>query len=797
PSIAVLPFTNMSGDPKQEYLCDGITEQIITALSKIPKLFVIARNSTFTYKGKPVKIKTVAEELGVRYVLEGSVQRSGDRIRITAQLIDSLKGDHLWAERYDRTLKDIFVLQDEITMNVVEALHIKLTIEGVARSASKGTQNLEAFLKFLQGFDYWIRFNPDTHIKAKRYFQEAIDLDPNYAPPYVFLGHLHMANIRQGLSKSPKKSMAEAFKFAEKALELDETHSPVYALFTVIYLFRRQYDKAIAAGEQGLSINPNEISTLAVLANALTASGKPEDGIPYLKRAIRVNPLDPTLAIFSLAWTYCFMEKYEEAIPLLRQVTQNRPKMFNAHLVLAAAYAGLGKTEEAREAAAEALKLNPKFNLARYGKILPHKDIAVKERYLSNLRKAGFPDKPSMKLPDKPSIAVLPFTNMSGDPEQEYFSDGITEDIITKLSKVSGIFVISRNSSFLYKGKQKKIQDVAKDLGVRYVLEGSIRRGGNKVRITAQLIDAKTDQHVWAESYDRELKDIFSVQDDVTQKVVAELAVALTVNEYDRVVRKHTENFEAYDLFLKARNLAMAVGSKKKQLKAKELGERIIELDPNFAGGYSIISLLLGRDIRFGHSTSPREDLKKAFELAQKALAVDNTFAPAYYALASTYLMKRQHDKVVTTMRDAVKVQPGDAMTWGFFAFYLHWASRGEEAIEAIEKALQLNPKYKDSRNPIFFDALGLAYFAAGRYEESITAWKSGIDHLGPMTVRQAFLAASYSELGRDGDAKATAQKLLRLNPNFALKSWKYAYLYKNPEDTERLLKALSKAGLE
>ena len=401
-----------------------------------------------------------------------------------------------------------------------------------------------------------------------------------------------------------------------------------------------------------------------------------------------------------------------------------------------------------------------------------------------------------LPLPDKPSIAVLPFVNMSGDPEQEYFSDGITEDIITNLSKISGILVISRNSSFLYKDKQVKIQEVAKDLGVRYVLEGSVRKGGDRVRITAQLIDGENEHHVWAEKYDRELKDIFSVQDDVTQKVVSELAVALKASESERLARQHTENFEAYDMFLRAL-WELYTLKKENYLKGIELSQRAIDLDPKFGAGYGMLSLFRSVGVRLGYSTSPREDVERALELAQKAISVDDTLALSYYALASAYLMKRRHDEALAAATSAARILPGDSMTLMYLGFCLHWAGRGQEAIKVIKEAQQLNPKYQYGRSPGFLDWLGYAYFTAGLYEESIVVWKKAIDHFGPMVIRHAFVAASYSELGREEEARAMAQQLLEANPKFSLSSWELARTYKNPEDTERLLNALRKAGLK
>ncbi|MFC1580205.1 tetratricopeptide repeat protein, partial [Thermodesulfobacteriota bacterium] len=796
PSIAVLPFTNTGSDPKNEYLADGITEGIITALSQAPGMFVIARNSTFTYKGKPVKVQRVSEELGVRYVLEGSVQVSGEKLRVNAQLIDTIKGHHLWAQRYDRDIKDIFALQDEITMKVITELQIKLTENQQAKISATGTNNLEAYLKYLQGWHHFLRMTPDDLSKARQLFEEAIQLDPKYVIPYARLCSVYIQGIRVGLIISPKKAIAMASEVAQKAFSIDASHPYTYVALSNVSRIKGQWDKAISLSEKSVALSPNDSSLLTNHGINLMVGGKPEEAISFYKKAMRLDPNNP-MRYTVLAIAYRQLKKYDEAVPLLEKSLSIAPKNLLTLMDLAACYVGVGRMEDAKATIDKVLAIYPKMNAEIFFKRTKAKDQEMIKTFADLARKAGLPDKPPMKLPDKPSIAVLPFTNMSGDPKQEYFSDGITEDIITKLSKVSGLFVISRNSSFLYKGKNAKIKDVARDLGVRYVLEGSIRRGGNKVRITAQLIDGKTDQHVWADSYDRELKDVFSVQDDVTQKVASELAVALTGTETERMFRKHTENFEAYDLFLRARKLGMAVGSKEKQHKAVELLERVIELDPNFAGGYSSIAFILSRNIRFGYSDSPRKDLAKAFHLAKKAVSVDDTFMQGYVALASVYLMKKQHDKALAAARTALTIAPSDANAYAMLGFQLSWAGRGEEAVEAIKKAQQINPKYQHGRNPSFIDFMWLASFTARSYKESISASKESIERFGPYVNRLAFLAASYSEIGKEKEARATAQRLLKINPKFTLKSWRYARVYKNPEDTERLLNALHKAGLK
>ena len=425
-----------------------------------------------------------------------------------------------------------------------------------------------------------------------------------------------------------------------------------------------------------------------------------------------------------------------------------------------------------------------------------YQDGEAWKRFLSSLREKveNAPEAVVLPLPDKPSIAVLPFVNMSEDPKQEYFSDGITEDIITNLSKLSRIFVISRNSSFLYRGNQVKIQEVAKDLGVRYVLEGSIRREGNKVRVTAQLIDGKTGQHIWAEKYDRELKDIFSVQDDVTRKVVSELALALTTAESDRLPRKHTESFEAYDLYLRAKMEAY-VHKKENTLKGIEMCQRVIDLDPNFAGGYQLQSFLLSRGVRFGWFL--REDLKKAFELAQKAISIDDKFPASHLALASVYLMQGKHDDALAAANRAANIVPGDSDTIVWLGYYLHWVGRGEEAVAAVKKSRELNPMYLSGGYPVYVSFMSQTCFTAGLYEEAMSNMKKAIELHGPSVHRYQFVIASYSMLGRMDEAKEAAQQLLKADPTFSLSSWEYGRMYKRSEDSERLYEALRKAGLK
>jgi adenylate cyclase len=389
PSIAVLPFTNMSDDPKQEYFSDGLTEQIITNLSKLPNLFVIARNSTFTYKGKPVKIKQVSEELGVRYVLEGSVQKSGDRVRITAQLVDATTGHHLWAERYDRELGDVFSLQDEITMKVLTALRVKLTSGEQARIGARNTDNIDAFLLLLQAIHHFGKTHQEGNIMARKLCEEAIALDPNFSNAYGILAWTHLEDVWFGWSKSSRESFKKAVEFAEQSLALDNTNPATVGLLGHIFLLKRQHEKAITEGEKSIALAPNASSNYNLLGITLRFSGRAAEAIPVLKKAIRLEPYTPATFYYQLGMAYNFTEQYDEAIAVLKKALKRTPDHLLSLLGLTIAYSLADRMEEARATAAEVLRVNPKLSVAYLEKKAPYKHKADLELSMGAMRKAG------------------------------------------------------------------------------------------------------------------------------------------------------------------------------------------------------------------------------------------------------------------------------------------------------------------------------------------------------------------------------------------------------------------------
>jgi len=388
PSIAVLPFVNMSRDPEQEYFSDGITEEIITALSRVPNLFVIASNSVFTYKAKPVMVKQVSEELGVRYVVEGSIRKTGDRVRITAQLIDALSGHHLWAERYDRDLKDVFALQDEITMKVITALQVELTTGEMAGRIAKGTRNLDAFIKYMVAFELFNRLTKEGNAQARKILEEAIALDPEYSRLYMGLAITHIYDVWFGTTESPEQSLARAFELAQKAISLDDSNAAAYSVLGQVYAMKRQYDQAIAECERAVSLDPNSAENLMRLGTVLNYAGRAGEAIPYLQNAIRLNPLPTANYFVQLAFAYRESREYEKAIEAAKKALQREPNTQSPYIHMTISYIRLGREEEARASAAEILRINPRFSLERYAKILPFSQ-PVADRVVEDLRKAG------------------------------------------------------------------------------------------------------------------------------------------------------------------------------------------------------------------------------------------------------------------------------------------------------------------------------------------------------------------------------------------------------------------------
>jgi adenylate cyclase len=397
---------------------------------------------------------------------------------------------------------------------------------------------------------------------------------------------------------------------------------------------------------------------------------------------------------------------------------------------------------------------------------------------------------PSM-TPDKPSIAVLPFTNMSDNAEQEYFSDGMTEDLITDLSKVSGLFVIARNSSFAYKDKSVKVQEIGRELGVRFVLEGSIRKARDRVRITAQLIDAESGGHLWADRFDRDLTDIFATQDEVVEKIVGALAVKLTRGEERRLRRGGTKNVEAYEAWLRAREL-LARSTRDSVVQSQAMYRRAIEIDPNFAAPHGGLAFAVISDYANAWTAEPERALEEAERWARRAIELDVQEPVGHVALGNVLLWQRHHDAALAALNRAIDLDPNYAQAHGLMGVTLMYSGRATEAVEAFATTMRLDPLYPN----LILHFLAQAHFSLGEYEVAAGHLLDRIAKNPDTDSSRMLLAACYGHLGRAEDARAVWADLLKVNPGFSLAQRERVLPYKDPGEFQRIVAGLKKAGL-
>ncbi len=391
PSIAVLAFDNMSGDAEQEYFSDGIAEDIITDISKISGLFVIARNSSFAYKGQTVEVKRIAHELGVKFVLEGSVRKAANRVRISAQLIDGTTGGHLWAERYDRVLKDIFAIQDEITRNIVEALKIELDLDEQVRIVGPATTSIEAYDFALRAREMKLRATREGNAEAIALYERSIELDPGFITAHGELAIALFTAYVNRWTKDPEATLETGHRMASRAIELDPTDPRGHRALAIGLMWKRDLDGALAAIERATVLGPNYAEAHAGRGHILSYASRPAEAIESLERSMRLDPQYPRIWLHFLAHAHFVQENYEKAVSLLERRIRLQPETDISRVLLASCYGHLGLATDAANQWAEVLRINPDYSVEQRARVLPYKNPADWDRFVDGLRKAGVP----------------------------------------------------------------------------------------------------------------------------------------------------------------------------------------------------------------------------------------------------------------------------------------------------------------------------------------------------------------------------------------------------------------------
>jgi adenylate cyclase len=806
PSIAVLPFQNMSGDPEQEYFSDGVTEDIITNLARFREFDVIERNSTFGYKGAVIDLAKISRELKVDYVVQGTIRSTSDRIRITAQLVKVANNTNVWVERYDRELVDVFSLQDEITARITTAVNPAIRSSESLAAMRKRPSDLAAWDHVWRGLWQINQFRREANLQGRTEFQAAIAQDARCAQAHAWLGMTHVFDAWFNWTEIHAASLSSAHQSAAEALRCDDTEPMSHVANAVQCFWSGRLEQARESSERALALNPNSFLANFVVGGSLNYLGQCETAIGFHLKALDLSPTDPFAwnCLGSLAHTYLNLERYEDAIASADRAIVRRHGYLFGRVIRAAALAYAGRSREASEAIEAIREIAPDFSAARLDHY-PFVREAQKRRLLAGLTLAGLesgpteaPERPTtshptLPPPDKPSIAVLPFQNMSGDPEQDYFADGVVEEIITELSRHKSLFVIARNSSFTYKGKLVDIKQVGRELGVRYVLEGSVRKAGGRVRITAQLIDSITGAHVWADRFDRELSDIFALQDDVTRSVVTAVEPSVRSAEVARKNSVPTQDLSAYDLCLRARASLGAVPPDSMQ--AEPLLRRAVALDPTYSDAWAMLADALAMPIARGLRTD-HEAKKELIETALMATKVgpDNGLA---LAMAGGYLAMwggpHELDRGVDLAKRALALHPNSDEVRGFAGWALMFSGELDAALEHLEIGLRLSPI--GPRVPRITLGMMRVLFLQRNFSEVITLADKMRTRLSESPPYWRYRAAALAHAGRLDEARDALARLLTLIPAESI-STVPADGYRHQWMRDLLFDGLRKAGM-
>jgi TolB-like protein/Tfp pilus assembly protein PilF len=728
--VAVLPFKYAGTSADLNSLADGLSEEIVTGLSRFSYLRVIARSSTSRFANQAVDIRSAGKELGARYVMEGSLRQAGTKLRLAVQLVDTVSGAHLWAENYERTFspENLFELQDDLVPRIVSTAadqHGILPRRISEELRVKNEEDLTPHEAVLRSFSFLQRISPIEHATARRILERAVERDPNQADAWAMLAIMYDTEFADEYNPRPNP-LERAITAAQRAVDLAPTHALGYYALAFTYFFRKDNAGFRAAVEQAITLNPMDGSVMGLLGLLVHHVGEIKRGTQMVEAAMQLNPHYPPV-FRAPAFLNAYAEgKYAEALELA--VRFNMPGFFHAHALRAAALGQLGQREAAQQAVQELLAVRPDFAATvrrDYGKWWDAKTV---DHLVEGLRQAGLEIPEDQKTVSSstaaaaPSIAVLPFANMSDDKEQDYFSDGLAEEIINLLAQIPGLKVIARTSAFAFRGKEQDIRGIAEALGVSTVLEGSVRRAGSRIRVTAQLINAADGSHLWSERYDRELSDIFAVQDEISAAIAKALRVKLSP---EAASRRYTPKLEAYEVYLKGKYLQAKVTPESMEL-ARRCYEQASELDPAFGLAHVGLGYYWVSVAHFGRR-SVHECVPAARAEAERALQIDPSLADAHALLgyvAAMYdldwaaaekhfdfpmakqasfetirpmysgvqFLRGNVEQAIKLAQHAIEDDPLDVWAHMNLHAYLQAAGRDDEALEQLKKVVELDP---------------------------------------------------------------------------------------------------------
>jgi TolB-like protein/Flp pilus assembly protein TadD len=812
-SIALLPFENLSRDPDNAYFVQGVEEEILGRLGKIADLKVISRRSTQGFKSAPQNLSEIGRELGVANILEGSVQREGDRVRVQVQLINAANGAHLWAESYDHKFTDVFRVESKVAQAVAQRLQARLTGSEAQAIALRPTESAAAHQSYLKGRYFWNKTTADDLRKAIAYFTESTRDDPNYAPAYAGLAdaYLLLPFITGG---TPNECYPKAKEAAAKALELDDSLAEAHVAYAeAIRVYDFDQVRADAEFQRGLALNPNYAYGHWRRAWLLGSLGRSNEAFAEMRRAVELDPLSLIINT-DLGYLYIVAGRYDEAIEQLHRTLEIDPNFYYARgnlgealefkgsyeaalaeylkvrglnddpfglAEIAHVYAALGNKSEALKALNEMTEVAKGRYVEAYAFALVYAALGQKDEAFRWLEKS-YKDRAGADLafiridpflaplrgdprfealadkivpralamsaaPAEKSIAVLPFAS-PGDEQNASFVLGMQDEVLTHLAKIADLKVISRTSVMSYtSGVPRNVREIGKQLGVAHVLEGSVQRSGNRVRVNVQLIDARTDSHLWAQTYDRDLADVFAIQTEIARTISEQLQAKLSATEKAAIETPPTRDLAAFDLYSRAKTLLTGIDTsdigKNNLLQAVELLEQAVGRDPAFVQGYCQMASAHDHLYSLFDHTPARLALAEA--AIQRAAQLAPDAAELHLALAQHFYQGREDfDRARAEVALAQKTLPNSPLCFSWDAFIDRRQGRWSESIRKFQRSVELDPRNRDTHMQ-----LAITYQHTRHYLES----SQGLDRI--LAVAPKDQASRVMKAGNDLLARA------------------------------------------
>jgi len=731
--VAVLPFKSSGAATELATLADGLSEEILTGLNRFSYLRVIARSSTLRYARQTPDVRTVGQSLGARYVMEGNLRQTGTKMRLAVQLVDTTTGAHLWAESYERTFspESIFELQDDLVPRIVSTIadsHGVLPRSMSEAVKSRTPEELSPYEAVLRSFNYTQNVTPAALSDSMFCLELAVQKAPAYADAWAMLGVMLVQDFAQGYNLRAD-SLRLAEEAARKAVELEPSNHWGWASLARVHFFQKEAQSFRNAVERSVALNTMDGDSHASLGEMLTFSGEADRGLELVERAKQLNPNHPGWYWYANFYQAYKQHDYRAALNFALKV--NLPGHWAEPLFTAAARGQLGEGELAAKAIGDLLRIRPDIISTVRRDIKKWWNDDDVEHLLEGLRKAGIEmDDGKQKFvapsPTHPvslshssgslikSIAVLPFQNLSVDPEQEFFADGITEEILNALAQIKELKVAGRSSSFSFKGRNEDLRSVGAKLNVTSILEGTLRRSGDRLRITAQLIDAVSGYQLWSERYDRVLENIFDVQDEIALAVVDALKLKLFGDAKEVVVKRYTDDVEVHELFLKGRYYSYKYTAEG-WTRAVEFFEKVIEKHPDHAPAHAGKAAALGCLWFFGLSPAA-ETVPRFRSAATKAIELDGNSGSAHLSLGMVnFFHDWEWEKAEQEFKQAILLNPKDAEALSYYAMFLGFVDRFDEAMALARRALEVDPL-----SLLINMNVGWTYFSAGLTNEAI-----------------------------------------------------------------------------